>query len=375
MSFDDDPMLETDQLEQLLETPAPSPPVVVVQYRNRGVPSWIVLAIVLLFFAGLGLYHKLVVERNRIRAAQEAAQDRSILKRIEADRAAQPLVVRETGASTTVLPNPAPGAGDASGSSVIVPEAGIAPGVSETKVPSLANLSSPGAEGTSLPNPSQAGRIGSASPTPPGVIGQSGPLPNLRPGLGNGDPGNPPAPIDGVGSTASVGKTDKTFPAPTGDLADRSVEGGIRNDQPVGAPDNVRKDPAAPPSDAFAAALRPPGAEHRAGAADPDANAPGRDGQIGLKPLPPLPTAEESKRQIEEEAARKEAEINAQVANRNADLRSKWIEEQMKFREELEDVIRSKGMQAGPRSPFWTSVTRIRETLSRPRQPTRCGDS
>ena len=88
MNSDYDPMLESDQLEELLETPAPSPPVVVVQYRNRGVPPWMIIAIIIVTLAGFGLYHKLVVERYRV----QAAQDRSlILRKLEADRAAQPL--------------------------------------------------------------------------------------------------------------------------------------------------------------------------------------------------------------------------------------------------------------------------------------------
>jgi hypothetical protein len=345
MNSDNDLMLESDQLEELLETPAPSPPVVVVQYRNRGVPSWMIVAIIIVSLAGLGLYHKLVVERNRVQAARELAL---ILSKREADRAAQPLPARETGASTTVLPNPVPGGGDAGGSSVSIPAGAIVPGLEETKAASASNPPNWGSEGASLTTPSQPGGLASASPNPPAVIGQSGPMPKLRPFADNAGPAKPPAPTDGIASTADVGKAKKTLPAPTGGPEDKSVEGAIRGQPLAGTPDNGGRDPAAPSTGALAGAIRPPGAEPRAGAPDPGTEGPDRDGSIGPKPLPPLPTAEETKRQIEEEAARKAAEINAQVENRNAGLKSKWLEEQLKFREELAEVVRSKGMRAGP---------------------------
>ena len=105
MKIENDPMLETDQLEQLLETPAPAPPVVVVQYRNRGVPSWLFFPMIFLIpLAAIVFYHRTVVERYRV----QAAQDRSlILRKMEAERALQPLV-RESGPSTAVLPTPNP---------------------------------------------------------------------------------------------------------------------------------------------------------------------------------------------------------------------------------------------------------------------------
>jgi hypothetical protein len=345
MNSDYDPMLESDQLEELLETPAPSPPVVVVQYRNRGVPPWMIITIIIVTLAGFGLYHKLVVERYRV----QAAQDRSlILRKLEADRAAQPLLVRETGASTTVLPIPIPGAGEASGSSVSIPAGAIVPGVEETKAASASNPPNWGSEGASLTAPSQLRGLGSAAPNPLAVLGQSGPMPNLRPFSDNAGPAKPLAPTNGIASTADIGTAKQTLPAPTGGPEDKSVEGAIRGQPPAGTPDNGGGDPAAPSNGALAGTIRPPGAELPAGAPDPGAQGPDRDGSIGPKPLPPLPTVEESKRQIEEEAARREAEIIAQVENRNADLKSKWLEEQTKFREELAEVVRSKGMRAGP---------------------------
>ena len=60
-------------------------------------------------------------------------------------------------------------------------------------------------------------------------------------------------------------------------------------------------------------------------------------------PLAPLPTKEESLRQIEEEAARREAEILAQKQGKSAEMRSQRLEEQRKFHEELREVLRTQG--------------------------------
>ena len=71
MKSDPDLTLETDRLEQLLETPRNAQSVVVVEYRNRGVPTWIFFP--LIFMVPLGaiiVYHRTVTERYRVEAAQ-----------------------------------------------------------------------------------------------------------------------------------------------------------------------------------------------------------------------------------------------------------------------------------------------------------------
>jgi hypothetical protein len=72
-------------------------------------------------------------------------------------------------------------------------------------------------------------------------------------------------------------------------------------------------------------------------------------GQLAAaKPLERLPTKEESERQIQEEAARREAEILAQTETRGSEFRLQRYEEQFKFREELREVLRTQGDRAGP---------------------------
>jgi hypothetical protein len=62
----------------------------------------------------------------------------------------------------------------------------------------------------------------------------------------------------------------------------------------------------------------------------------------------PLPSKEESLRQIDEEAAKKQAEIDGFEVNKRAELRSLRLSERVKFREELRALIQTLGSRAGP---------------------------
>ena len=88
----------------------------------------------------------------------------------------------------------------------------------------------------------------------------------------------------------------------------------------------------------------------------------GRVGAIEPVPLAPLPTKEETQRAIEEEAAKKQAERIAQVENKDAELRSRRLEEQIKFREELRELLRAKGTRPARISRSSTSATGTRST-------------
>jgi len=62
----------------------------------------------------------------------------------------------------------------------------------------------------------------------------------------------------------------------------------------------------------------------------------------------PLPTKEESLRQIEEEAVKKQAEIDGLEERKQAEFRSIRQSERLKFRDELREVLQSFGNSAGP---------------------------
>ena len=71
-------------------------------------------------------------------------------------------------------------------------------------------------------------------------------------------------------------------------------------------------------------------------------------GRIGGQPLAPLPTREENEREFEEIAAKMRTEKDSEFENRNSEIRAQRLEEQLKFRDELRELLKTKGMQAGP---------------------------
>ena len=115
---DADLTLENEQLDQYLEAADPAPPVVVVQYRNRGVPSWVVFP--LLVFVPIGAiwgYHRLVVERYRVQAIEAK---RLLESTIESPQSGRSLPGKDGAIPVAVGPQPgvlAPGQSGNSGSS------------------------------------------------------------------------------------------------------------------------------------------------------------------------------------------------------------------------------------------------------------------
>ena len=80
--------LDTDRLEQLLEVPAPAQPVVMIEYRNRGVPWWVLVPLVVLRPAGGGhcYYQSMVFETIPERQAADALPRPEVGDRAAAER-------------------------------------------------------------------------------------------------------------------------------------------------------------------------------------------------------------------------------------------------------------------------------------------------
>ncbi len=167
MTGDADPMLETDHLDELLETPAPPQPVVVVQYRNRGVPPWVFFSFAIAVIPiALYVYHRTVVERYRVQAAEESSL---LARQIKEERALLPLV-RDTPVSKAVLPEPmvtadGPGSGD-------VP--GAAATTTETATAVLHPVAKTAQDSGPSPTKSQSPSSESTPPRSAGVVGQAG---------------------------------------------------------------------------------------------------------------------------------------------------------------------------------------------------------
>ncbi len=78
-----DVSLDTDRLEQLLEVPAPAQPVVMIEYRNRGVPWWLLVSLVVLVpLVAVVAYQQLVVQTFQA----QAANARYLAQKLETER-------------------------------------------------------------------------------------------------------------------------------------------------------------------------------------------------------------------------------------------------------------------------------------------------
>ena len=161
--------LESDRLEQLLEVPAPAQPVVMIEYRNRGVPWWVLVPVLVLppLIAVL-VYRHSVVERIEAQRPRLAYQ----VQKLAAENAAAPLPPPSEGTAAPkevakVAADPAP----ANVLTVAAPPAVTKPDAAPPSPakPEAAPASPPKAEGHSagrsvpengrparLPNPSSA---------------------------------------------------------------------------------------------------------------------------------------------------------------------------------------------------------------------------
>ena len=327
MNRETDPLLEVDRLDELLETPAPAQPVVVVQYRNRGIPAWVFVAVLLAIPASFFVYHRMVVEKYRV----QAAQANSLLEReIQVERASLPLV-RNDPPPTTVLPQPLADATPVAAGPL------PAPAVPTLVTPAIARSDQTAASGTvaaavALQKQASESLKSTDTPAAGAALALAGspekpdqtPRMTMRSVFPNpfADPAaapRPPGPSPGGGPPPAV--TEKSADA-------QPAAARTPLDQPPG--DRQPKRDLVNVADKSTSAVVPAG--------DPAV----------ASVLPPLPTREESERQIREEAAMRQAEILAQNDRTSAEMRIQRFEEQLKFHEELDVVVRSQGNRAGP---------------------------
>jgi hypothetical protein len=106
MTSDANLSLENEQLEEYLEKVPPAPPVVVVQYRNRGIPSWVFVSLILVVpTSAIVIYHRMVIDKYRV----ETAEARRVLESLtDAPRASVPAGTEEKRVSVTLDSTPAP---------------------------------------------------------------------------------------------------------------------------------------------------------------------------------------------------------------------------------------------------------------------------
>jgi hypothetical protein len=338
MISDKDLNLETDRLDEVLEAPNPAQPVVVVQYGRRGIPSWVLVLLMLLVPCGaMYAYQRVVVERYRAQLLQTRQALESWAARHPEGAAPQtktdfvntpapkPLVV-------TLAP-PAAAQPDAGSTSTPIRAAGI-----EKSANSVAGDPTATAPVAPPNGPADSAKVSERTGDKPAELSHHAEKPVAAQGQ-TGDtvasqvvaPAAPidPAPASDEKPTKVTMRSILPNPFANGEKAPKSPE---PNGPPASAAETGPGTNAQPPrGDALADASRK----------NPS------HGPIAHEP-PALPSKEETLREIEEEAAKKQADIVAQLESKQAELRSQRIEEQVRFREELYELIRTHGTRAGP---------------------------
>ncbi len=332
---DADLTLENEKLDQYLDAADPAPPVVVVQYRNRGIPSWVVFPLVaLITFGALGLYHRFVVERYRVQADESK---RVLDKLLEARPSGRPAQVNERAVPIAASPQPGPLAPDQFGKSGPAPAPLLASPAPPD--PQTAAVSAPPAATAAvsavvpLAGSPPSSRDAPAGPSGPGVADpiQAASLPANPPTAQPKE--NPPLAADSVQPAVPAAASSIGNATTAGPRLRTILPSPFADDDPPTAPlPEVSRD---------RVGTAPAGGQP-ATSSDRDLRPADRDAQVALPAPVPLPSKEQNLRDFAEEGARKQEELAA----RGGQLRALRYEERVKFREELREILRTGGKEA-----------------------------
>src|SRR5271166_3709726 len=277
--------LETDHLEEVIESPPPAQPVVVIQYRTRGVPWYLVLPLLVLVPLGaVAVYHR-VSSRVRYPLVPPSSADQSTRK--AAERQAVPGALSEASVSAALQRLPSASIGDL-GAPLALNSQPIAPGSLTAVLPApaaKADLTKPASPAAATPaatkegEPSKSAGSSDLAKAAPGVTVASTPPPATT-------LVKEPGP-----QAAATTPVDATRPAPRGTVA-IGFSVPADNDSPFAELDISRRLPASTPDQEQAAASNGPAA-----ASDPS---PDRQ---------PQPTQDQLLQDIQAEAAEKNAEL------------------------------------------------------------------
>ncbi len=326
MSDDADHLLEVDRIEEVLEGTDQPQPVVVIQYKKKGLPSsWVMALFVLIPIGGMVFYYHREFKRleSKERAAKrdleswkerfriETVQEELIpVKRVIAGSSSEESTGPMVDKSSAIPADSGTGKGASAG---IVESRVPSPTVMVVTVPesksALTGASSVGDAPVQTPNP---------SPSTPSSME-----------LAKTQPNDSPSPLE-ASPPGSVEPSGPSLGAAT-----------------VGTPSVVPPSPATSPAraDVADAPVRPSPFEPGSG---PAAIGGPPVTPVAVQPEPPLPSKEETLRMIEEEAAQKKDEIRRQVSDQAVEIRRLRYEERLRFHRELREALDSLGRQAGP---------------------------
>ena len=173
--------LETDDLEEFIESPPPAQPVVVIQYRTRGVPWYLVLPLLVLVPLGaVAVYHRVFSRAHRTFVPPQSV-DQSTRK--AAERQAVPGALSEASVSATLQGLPSASIADF-GAPLALNSQPIAPGSLPAVLPApaaKADLTKPAspaaAPATTEGEPSKSAGSSDLAKAAPGVTVASTPPP------------------------------------------------------------------------------------------------------------------------------------------------------------------------------------------------------
>lgn len=339
MSLIDD---ESDPAARPHQAAQPAQPMVVVQYRQRGVPWWLLsLLTILVPICTILIYHSMVVGRYRAETVQAADAVKSLLNnapRAEVKKPAEVPLPLALNSQPIATPD-GPGGGTSTVSVVGTVIAGSSRPSGESPQPPAGQerLIPAGSESASAPVAK------TLIPTTAKAAVEFGNAPSVA-GTGTATKEGAVGPESAPAKSGVDSKEATTAVAPTAakTVIDRPSDPRSPFDDPSEETANAKP---LPSGDANPRGRSPDLASAKADERLPVARP---DGLEVPPAVQPLPTREETERQMQEEAARNAAMIREQEAQRAVELQSMRYRERVKFREELSAVLQQHGKEAGP---------------------------
>jgi hypothetical protein len=315
MSQEPSNLIESDHIEEVLDKAGPPPPVVVVEYRNRLMPWALVVALTGIVVGVLGMYARNRRDTERLsRQFLETRDDKERYRQQVLETRDDLEHLRERARAENSGPRPAPADRPADEKLAMAKSPTAAP-AGERTVPAATAAGVSGRPQASDPPPSEK---------------PQGPQPTV----------------------------EKAPPSPTPDPAPKPVPVIVKAD-PAQSASAPATSSAAPPTPAPPPATTPrhrvvtlPGVPEASSPFDELAGAggeaPKQEGLVALPAEPPLPSREETERQIRDEAARLQQQNNQRLTQQQEDLHTLQEEDRRQFREELRVTLQVHGPQAGP---------------------------
>jgi hypothetical protein len=331
MSQDPENLLEVDRIDEVLEAPESPQTVVVVQYRTARLP-WVLLigAILIIPLIGYVIYYRTNQGlRDRATWVVRAELERwAEQKRLEAERRAPirpepPIALAANTATVVQAPGATVSAAGNTGSDPPKVEAIATKPVESPAAgrPSTVEGAAPGPAGAPS-SPALAAAVPAVSPPRP-VPGGTDPAAVVKASavavrspfseLDSSDPDPAEAPFGGTASTTAA----LAQPSPAANLS------GANPPKTETAPERVQ--PAVGAQPVTVASPAPPSQP------------------IAVPAEPPLPSREETERQIQEEAELRRAERAREIEEKQAEDRRIQYEERARFHQELKEALAQGG--------------------------------